>query len=167
MIELLRAHAPLIALLVGLGGLIMVSMTASQPLLAHQRHPVDGRTGVLAVQIGGTLDGPLRPGGTRHLDLTLTNPSAQDVITSVSVSVTSVSTRDAAGARPCLTGDFETRPGRLGSLAVAADGAVTLSTAGVPRADWPAVHMVNAPVSQDACRGAELSLTYQAEGVVR
>ena len=168
MIELLRTYAPSIALLTVLGGLVLVNLTASQPLLAHQRQLVAGEAGGLAVDIGGRLDGPLRPGVTRYLDLTFRNPSTRTVlITSVTVSLVTVAAREPEAHRPCPPTDFVVDSATLPPLAVGAGEVVRLSDSGVPRTAWPSVRMLDTAVNQDGCRGSVLTLDYRAAGEVR
>lgn len=168
MIELLRAHVSSIALLVALSGLVLMSLTASQPLQAQQRREIDSGSGALAVDIGGAVDGPLRPGVTRYIDLTVRNPSNQDVvITSVAVSLVRVTTVGEPPARPCPPTDFALSAGTLGPLALGAGDVLELSGSAIPRTSWPLIEMLNTSVNQDGCKGAVLTLGYHASGEVR
>jgi hypothetical protein len=56
--------------------------------------------------------------------------------------------------------------GLTASVTIPADQTtpVSLSTLGVPQADWPVIEMIDTDSNQDACEGARLTLTYSGIG---
>lgn len=167
MMDLLRLHAMSLALLVTLGGLVLVSLSASQPSRAREVS-LDGRPGAMSIDLGGTYSGVLRPGATGPLDLTFNNPSARDVmVTSVSVTLVSVAAPGATDDRPCTVEDFVVSSGRLPPVRIDAGQSVTLAGSGVPQHTWPFVHMLDTTANQDGCQGAMIGLDYRAQGEVR
>lgn len=166
MSEWLRQNA-LTVLAVGIGVTMLVTLSASQSVRGREAL-LDVDPGEVLVSIVGGPEGPFSPGVVRHLDLTFTNSSMEDVVlTSVFVVVASVSAPRAGVGRPCLSSDFVASPGRLASTSVPAGRSVALSDTGLPRASWPSVRMVNSSVNQDGCKGAVVELDYRAVGEVR
>ena len=167
MTDLLRQHAMSLALLVSLGGLMLLSLTASQPSRAREVS-LGVRPGGVSVGLGGGFAGALRPGATGLLDLTFSNPSTRDVtVTSVTVTLVSVTAPAVTDDRPCTAGDFAVSSGRLPPVRVDAGQSVALAPSGAPRRTWPFVHMLDTAVNQDGCKGATLGLAYRARGEVR
>lgn len=153
--------------LVCVAGLVLLGVTASQP---HREGELSltVESGTVPIGLGGAFDQPLRPGTTRYLDLTFHNPSAWDVaITSVSVSIVAVTAPHAVNGLSCLATDFVGSSGRLTPVVVGAGQSVVLSGSGAPQATWPSVHLVNASVNQDGCKGATITVGYSAVGEVR
>jgi len=66
---------------------------------------------------------------------------------------------------PCSAADFQVRElSGGGVLRLAHDSVNTLSGLKLPTANWPAVGMLNRPVNQDGCKGASVTLEYEASG---
>ncbi len=100
------------------------------------------------------------------LDLTLDNTNANDLaIDRITVAVITVDAPRADVEHPCSVADFEVRQLSGGVLLrLAGNSTYTLSGV-VPAENWPAVGMVNRPVNQDGCKGASLTLGYEASGM--
>jgi len=111
----------------------------------------------------GDVAEPLSPGAMLPVNLVLTNAltSAVDV-TSLTATITSV-TPAPGGA--CSEADFATSPASLPSpLRLEAQSSRSLLALGLPRSAWPAVTMIDRPVSQDGCKGASVALRWTVEG---
>ena len=120
-----------------------------------------------SVTISGDASGAISPGVMLPLDLSLDNTNDFDVaVDRLTVTVSEVDAPRATAERPCGAADFEVRPlGEGVELMLGADDAEDLSGLGVAREDWPAVGMLNSRVNQDGCKGAVLTLDYEAGGV--
>lgn len=111
----------------------------------------------------GDVAEPLAPGVVRPVNLVLTNALGTAVdVTGLRVTVTSV-TPAPGGA--CSEADFATQPATLPTpLRLAAESSRTLQALGLPRSAWPAVSMIDRPVSQDGCKGAAVALRFDIDG---
>jgi hypothetical protein len=111
----------------------------------------------------GDVAEPLAPGAVRPVNLVLTNALATAVdVTGLTATVTSV-TPAPGGA--CTQADFATLPATLSApLRLEAQSSRTLLALGLPRSAWPAVSMIDRPVSQDGCKGAAVALRFDVEG---
>ena len=111
--------------------------------------------------VGGSLTSPLYPGTSQPLNLTFTNPGPSAItIPSGGVSASNITiTTSAAG---CASSNFEVAQGLTAAVTIRAHTAspTSLSTLGVPQADWPVIEMIETNSNQDACQGAKLTLTY-------
>ena len=111
--------------------------------------------------VGGDLATPLYPGTSQPLDLTFTNPgSSQVTIPSGGISASNITiTSNAAG---CASSNFAVAQGLTAAVTIRAHttSPTSLSTLGVPQADWPVIEMIETNTNQDACQGATLTLTY-------
>lgn len=128
----------------------------------------DGRVGDLsAFTISGDVGNAITPGVMAPLDLSLDNPNDRDlVVDRITVTVTDVDAPQADADHPCSVADFDVRQLADGiAVTLLASGMDDLSGLGVARGDWPAVGMLNRPVNQDGCKGAFLTLSYEARGV--
>lgn len=117
--------------------------------------------------ISGNLSGAIAPGAMVPLDLSLENPNDFGIeIQAIIVTVRDVEAPRADPDHPCSVADFMVRQ-VPGSVVLSLGGRRTrdLSGLGVARDHWPAVGMLNRPVNQDGCKGAVLSLGYDATGV--
>jgi hypothetical protein len=111
--------------------------------------------------VGGNLTRPLYPGASQRLDLTFTNPNSSPItiprggISASDITITS-------NAPGCASSNFAVTQGLASTVTVRADQltATSLSTLGVPKADWPVIEMIETNTNQDACQGARLTLTY-------
>ena len=128
---------------------------------------VDGRSA--SITISGEADAPIVIGAMVPLDLTLGNPNEFEVsINRIAVTVMSVDAPLADTRHPCSVADFEVRElSEPVVLTLKGKTSHNLSALGVTRVQWPAVGMVSTAMNQDGCKGAVLSLAYQASGVHR
>jgi hypothetical protein len=107
--------------------------------------------------VAGNASGPLAPGLTRSLEITLTNPN------NVAITVTALSASVAAGSSkagcdgPTNLQLTQSNISAVNSLAIPASGHVTLPSGAVSA---PQVLMKDLPVNQDACKGASFTFTY-------
>jgi hypothetical protein len=107
--------------------------------------------------VTGNASGPLAPGLTRSLAITLTNPN------SVTITVTALSASIAAGSSkagcdgPSNLQLTQSNISEANAVAIAANGHVTLPSGTVSA---PQVLMKDLPVNQDACKGASFTFTY-------
>lgn len=107
--------------------------------------------------ISGELGRTLRPGAGGPLNLVLTNPHRFDVrVRSLVVGLRARTTKPGCSG----AGNYAITQFHGGYPLVLAPGSTPLSTLRPDSATWPRVAMRDLPVSQDACRGARLSLTY-------
>ena len=118
--------------------------------------------------ISGNLSGPLAPGVTRPLDLTLTNPNKKQIsVTNLTVTVQSVVRTSYAVShnQPCGLADYKvTQYGGSYPLTVPGSGSASLSGLGIPSSGWPKVAMLDTATNQDGCKGATLTLAYSGSG---
>lgn len=116
--------------------------------------------------IAGDVTEPISPGVMVPLDLKITNPhDVTLVVTDLHVRIRDVSAPSSDTVRPCHVGDFAvTQTAPDFEVTVEPGATLTLSSAGLPRTEWPQVGMINRPVNQDGCKGATLTLAYAASG---
>ena len=135
------------------------------------RPPDDtGRVSVRASSsftIAGAVHRPISPGELAALDLTLDNTSNLDlVIDRITVAVVRIDAPGADADHPCTETDFEVRHLSGGAVVrLPSSSSDSLSGMDLPEEKWPAVGMRNRPVNQDGCKGASLTLGYEATGV--
>ena len=130
-------------------------------------------TGHVAVRASSsfTISGEVRrlisPGELVPIDLRLDNAGAIDLaIDHVTVAMVGIDAPRADVDHPCSAADFEVRQMSGGAvLRIAGNSAENLSEMALPEENWPAVSMVDRPVNQDGCKGASLTLRYEASGV--
>lgn len=136
------------------GKALLASATASAYLVVLPQTYAD-------FPIHGTPDRVLAPGSEpAAIDLALTNPfGAPMTVTALGVDLAST---DKPG---CTTANYAVAAysGPL-PLTIPANSTRTLSSLGVPRAQWPAVRMLNLATNQDACKGAVVQLAYSGAG---
>lgn len=122
--------------------------------------------GALSLVVGGRSMKPVTPGASVPLDVTLTNPNDFAVRAGrVAVEIHAVRAPRSTRARACTADDFSISPASSTlEVDVAAQQTTALSAAGVPRADWPAVAMLDTATNQDGCKGATVKLRYAATG---
>lgn len=116
--------------------------------------------------ISGDVSSAIRPGELVALNLTLDNASDLDLaIDRITVAVVGINAPLADTDHPCTAADFQVRELSGGVVVRLARNSVdNLSGLQVPKANWPAVGMLNRPVNQDGCKGASLTLNYEASG---
>jgi len=138
------------------GGGILVCLTSCAPLgLAS------------SIEIGGDAAGALRPGIAVPIDLEITNRHLTPVhIAEIRVEIATISAPYADDLHPCTAKDYSiTQPRPEIAISLAALSSQRLSRSTLPRAEWPHVQMLDRPVNQDGCRGAELTLRYSSSTV--
>lgn len=107
--------------------------------------------------VAGNASGPLAPGVTRSLAITLSNPNG------VAITVTALSASVAAGSSnagcdgPTNLQLTQSNISEANPLAIPANGHVTLPSGAVTA---PQVLMKDLPVNQDACKGASFTFIY-------
>ena len=117
--------------------------------------------------ISGDVRRPISPGELVPIDLMLDNTSDLDLaIDHITVAVVGVDAPRADAEHPCSAADFEVRNLSGGVVVrIAGKSAENLSGMDLPDENWPAVSLVDRPVNQDGCKGASLTLRYEASGV--
>jgi hypothetical protein len=107
--------------------------------------------------VTGNASGPLAPGLTRSLAITLSNPNNVAItVTTLSVSVASGSS-NAGCDGPTNLQLTQSSVSAANPLTIAANGHVALPSGAV---STPQVLMKDLPVNQDACKGASFTFTY-------
>lgn len=119
------------------------------------------------VAISGDAGAAMRPGTMVPLDLELDNPNDFAItIDQISVTVREIDAPRVVAGRPCGATDFELRNLHQDVvLTIDARSASSLSDLDLSSRQWPGVGMLNRAVNQDGCRGASLTLTYEARGL--
>jgi hypothetical protein len=120
-----------------------------------------------SITISGDLLRPISPGELVPIDLRLDNTSDFDLaIDRITVAVVGIDAPRADVDHPCSAADFEVRQLSGGVvLRIAGKSAGNLSGMDLAEESWPAVGMVDRPVNQDGCKGASVTLRYEASGV--
>ena len=120
-----------------------------------------------SLTISGDVRRQISPGELVPIDLRLDNTSDLDLaIDHITVAVVGIDAPRADVDHPCSAADFEVRQLSGGVvLRIAGNSAQNLSGMDLPDENWPAVSMVDRPVNQDGCKGASLTLRYEASGV--
>jgi hypothetical protein len=132
--------------------------------------PADG-TGVGAIgrsiTIRGDIEGAIVPGSMVPLNLSFANRNSFSVtVDRVAVRLRSVRAPGADAAHGCGRADFTVRQlPRTVELRLASESTQRLSAMGLSPSRWPAVGMLDRPVNQDGCKGAVLTLDYEASGL--
>ena len=157
------------------GGFVLVRLFAGGPTVADDGSGGVAGTGVAELRgsstsfsIAGRAAEPISPGVLVPLDLEFTNSHDSPMsVTDLTVSVQRVSAPQADDFHPCAVGDFAVeQASRSLEINVPAGAPHTLTSLGLPRAEWPQVAMLNRSVNQDGCKGASLTLDYTASGTL-
>jgi hypothetical protein len=118
--------------------------------------------------ISGNPSGPLAPGTSLPVDLTLANANKKALsVTNLTVTVRSVTRTSAAIARdlPCTPADYAiTQYSGPYPLTVPGSGSASLSSLGVASSARPKVAMLDTTTNQDGCKNATLTLAYSGSG---
>jgi hypothetical protein len=110
-----------------------------------------------AFTVAGDASGPLAPGVSRSLAVTLTNPNPVAIeVTSLTVGVASGSSKAGCDGPSNLT-LTQSSVSSANVLKVPANGHVVLPTAAVSA---PSVLMRDLPTNQDVCKGASFTFSY-------
>jgi hypothetical protein len=116
--------------------------------------------------ISGDLSEMIFPGSRVPLDLTISNGSAAPmIVTNLRVLIKAVDAPNASARFPCSVNDFTVNQVATDFEAhVAAKSSSTLRDLGLPTEAWPTAGMLDATTNQDGCKGASLTLAYDASG---
>jgi hypothetical protein len=112
--------------------------------------------------ISGDLPMQLAPGLSAPVDLALTNPGASEIVISdLRVTLASVAAPNSDAGHPCTVGDFSVSQFSGGyGFKLGTFSTRSLSQLGFPAQLWPRVGMLDRPLNQDGCKGAQLRLIY-------
>ncbi len=120
------------------------------------------------VRVTGAAQGQLRPGASAPVALSLRNPNSHRIqMRRVRVKITGIVAPQADAAHPCTKADYAVRQMPRQTLRLPARRSVDLAALGLPVASWPQLTMLNRPVNQDGCKGAQLTLRFKARGLRR
>lgn len=110
--------------------------------------------------ISGDARGPLFPGRTSPINVTISNTFKRDLtVTGLTVSIAGTSDPS------CAASNFTLTQYSGSALTVPAHSKRTLSQLGVPTSAWPKIKMINLlHVNQDACKDITVNLSYSAAG---
>jgi hypothetical protein len=119
------------------------------------------------VKVTGAAQGQLRPGTSAPVALKFQNPNKHKVqMKRVRVKISAVVAPNADAAHPCTTADFAIRQmPRRTLLRLPAKRTTDLAAMRVPMDAWPWLTMLNRPLNQDGCKGAEVKLRFKARGL--
>jgi len=163
-----RREAVLAGVFATLVAVLLLWVPGCGPVGSSTDATSDGSIGTPSTfTIKGGLSRPISPGELAALDLTLDNTNDLDlVIDRITVTVVGIDAPQADADHPCSEADFEVRPFSGGVvLRLAGNTTDNLSGLDLPEENWPAVGMINRPVNQDGCKGASVTLRYEASGV--
>jgi hypothetical protein len=120
------------------------------------------------VRVAGAAQGQLRPGTSAPVALTFQNPNSHRVrMMKVRVRIVKIVAPNADAAHPCTTADYSVRQMPRALLRVPARRSMDLVAMGLPTEAWPRLTMLNRPLNQDGCKGAQLTLRFKARGLRR
>jgi hypothetical protein len=112
-----------------------------------------------AVKISGRVANPLSPGVSSPIVVTISNQNPKVVkMKRVRVKIANIYAPHADANHLCTNLDFQIRQMPRQTLQLPARKAIDLAGLGVPSTSWPTVIMLNRPVNQDGCKGAQLTL---------
>ena len=110
---------------------------------------------------GSVSAGPLRPGVSVPVDVTLRNPHGSGLLVDeLAVTIDGLAAPMADAAHPCTAADFAVAAFSGDEVELPASSTRSLSSLGIPPRDWPQVLMADRPANQDGCRNAVLTLTF-------
>ena len=119
------------------------------------------------IAISGDVQAMLGPGLSAPVKLAFSNLNPYAVrLRHVRVSIVALSAPHADASHPCTRADFAVQQMPRGGLRVRR-GLSDLVSLQVPMSRWPHLAMLNRPVNQDGCKGAQLTLRYRAHRVRR
>ena len=121
------------------------------------------------VKVTGAAQGQLHPGTSAPIALTFQNPNKHKVkMKRVRVKISGVIAPNADAAHPCTAADYAIRQmPRKTVLKVRGKRTTTLATMRLPMESWPWLTMLNRPLNQDGCKGAEIRLKFKARGLTK
>jgi len=110
---------------------------------------------------GSVSAGPLRPGVSVPVDLTLRNPHDSGLLVAqLAVTIDGLAAPMADAAHPCTAADFAVAPFSGDEVELPASSTRSLSSLGIPASEWPQVLMADRAANQDGCRNAVLTLRF-------
>jgi hypothetical protein len=119
------------------------------------------------IVISGNVQAMLGPGVSTPVKLAFSNLNSYAVrLRRVRVTIIALSAPHADALHPCTRADFAVQQMPRGTLRVRR-GLSDLASLRVPLSRWPYLAMLNRPVNQDGCKGAQLTLRYLAHRVRR
>ena len=160
-----RREVGLVCAFVILVAVLLLWFRGWGPVTRSTEGPDDGSVRTpSSFTISGDVSRPITPGALVALDLTLDNTNDLDLtIDRITVAVVGIDAPQADVDHPCSAADFEVRElSGGGRLRLAGNSAANLSELDVSEENRPAVGMLNRPVNQDGCKGASLTLNYEA-----
>lgn len=121
------------------------------------------------VKVTGVAQGQLSPGTSAPIALNFQNPNKRLVqMNRVRVKISGIIAPHADASHPCTTADFAVRQmPRPTLIRVPARSTTDLAAMRVPIEIWPSLRMLNRPLNQDGCKGAEIRLKFKARGLRR
>jgi hypothetical protein len=134
------------------------ALRAHGPSQLHRGHKV---------KITGAAHGQLRPGTSAPIALTFQNPNKHRVkMNRVRVKISGVIAPNADAAHPCTAADYAIRQmPRKTLLKIRGKRTTALAATKIPMESWPWLTMLNRPLNQDGCKGAEVRLKFKARGL--
>ena len=110
---------------------------------------------------GSVSAGPLRPGVSVPLNVTLRNPHESGLrVAQLDVSIDGLAAPMADAAHPCTAADFAVAAFSGDEVELPASSTRSLSSLGIPESEWPQVLMADRAANQDGCRNAVLTLRF-------
>jgi hypothetical protein len=150
----LRAEALSITKVASLGASATTSQDGTTCVAATPGQPDT----MPALMVSGNLPGPLNPGETEYVNLTVTNSYSSPVTLPAHLLRVYLS----GGTTQCpLVTNFIVKHGITADITIPASTTTTLSAIGIPKIVWPAVQMLETHTNQDACQGIPLAVSYQ------
>jgi uncharacterized membrane protein len=135
---------------VGVSGSTTLSRSTTVILSVEEKKPFGVRHGPVS---------GLSPGTSKPLNMALSNPHNFDILVrEVAVSLDPYSSSPSCGVKANF--GVDQMPSSVYPLTIPAGSTRTLSQLGVPESQWPRVKMLNLPVSQDGCKGAQITLQF-------
>jgi hypothetical protein len=131
--------------------------------------PALGYTYALAsFKIEGDATREIVPGIQVPIELRFTNGQPKPMtISRLRVSIQQLVTPHADAGHPCTLEDFElTQVSGYEEWILLPNSTIGLRELGLASSEWPQITMRNRPVNQDGCKGAKLTLSYSAHGVL-
>jgi hypothetical protein len=121
------------------------------------------------VKVTGVVQGELRPGTSVPILLTFQNPNRHKVqMKRVRVRIGGIVAPNADAAHPCTTADFSIQQmSRRTLLQLRSKRSTDLAALHLPMDAWPWLTMLNRPLNQDGCKGADVTLRLKARGLRR
>jgi hypothetical protein len=168
-----RRTTVIVLLLICLPALLLGALPALGLRLDGGRLPIgpdlvakgraNGAIWTTAVKFSGRVSDPLSPGVSSPIVVTISNQNPKVVkMKRVRVTIANIYAPHADANHLCTKLDFQIRQMPRQTLQVPARKVIDLGGLGLPATSWPTVAMLNRPVNQDGCKGAQLTLRLRA-----